>query len=1044
MKNNLLSMASVRILLCVSMLLGMAFPPGATVFAGVQHALDEKVDDMLFTGLAVNTGSESESLASIQPQAKAHPNLQPQTTGTPTGTATDTPTPTPTPTETGTPTPSTSATATTTDMETPTETPSATAEATDTPTWTKTSTPSMTAEATSTPTSTATDTASPTPTPSEIPLTLILETTEEAIMPGKSFTIAYAIEGWNELESTENLELAISMPEGIRPHGQDSKEWDQKNLTLRVPVESETGEFEWKVAPNAEGPFAIAAQLLQDEVVLTEAKLSLGDRSLFTLSAQGGEIDGLDGRVRIKFPKQAVKQSLTVRVRNAGRYSGIPDSLSGHPVEIVAARADTRALVEKFTASFTLEMHYEDDEIHGDESSLTIFYYSKKDKGWVPMVTMVDTEANVMSAEVDHLSVFDFNTQDWEAARLPTLDNFQVAGFTGAGTYSLPIEVPAGPGGLQPNLVLSYNSQTVDGANNYTQADWAGMGWSLDTGYIQRNMNGTSDYQDDDTFSLTVNGMGGLLLPVGEGTDGNGDYVEYQTADHSFMRIRHYPIEGSAGYPIDNSFWLVWDKTGTRYYFGPGPYYPDFTTCGVEMLRRWQWPLFTVRNVHGQEIHYEYEYEQKVSVGHCSGYQSYHTVAVYPSAIYYPHSRYRVVFTRIPRTDFEGKWRDYKSYRILFKRSLLSEIRIEHDADGDEIYEELIRKYVFTYASDAEDLIFPNVEWDQGGDTPTLIQVQEFGIGGTEALPAYTFEYGDQMHLTRAENGYGGVFQFEYDAWNADETNDEGKEKYRGGSDPIYQDEIELPDLELDVYFPGSNYRFTGDVNGYVGTHVNFGIEIDDSNTEIWSDDVPIGHPGSDWGWETLSATLTVPGDATKVLPLFGCDFCGLNILKMYVMPTRYRVVEKRLHDGINASPITFDYEYGGGAMNDEEHSDGVSTDYPYYEEHTQFRGHEWSRTIGADGLETTTWYYQDDILKGRSYKTEVRDGQGNLYSESETKYSSEEYATSDLPEDEDHHTYTDLKIYWTRTNFEVTRTYEGDSTYVATRVVYVYDTSMQ
>ncbi len=1026
MKTNLLSMASVRILLSVSMLLGMVFPPGATVFAGVQHALDENVADSLLDDLMVATDSESEPIASIHPQAAARPDLQEQTTNTPPATTTDAPPLTPTPSDTGTPIPSSSVTET----DTPPDTPEATES------------PATTEEITSTPSETATDIPSPTSTPSETPLTLILETAEEAIMPGESFTITYTIEGLAGLESTENLELAITMPEGIRPHGRDAKEWDQKTLTLRVPVESETSEFEWKIAPNAEGPFAIAAQLLQDEVVLAAAQLSLGDRSLFELSASGGEIDGLDGRVRIKFPKQAVRQDLKVRVRNAGRFSDIPNSLSGRPVEIIAKRADTRAKVEKFPATFTLEMHYEDDEIHGDEASLFIFYYSKKDKGWVPLITTVDTEANMMTAEVDHLSVFDFNTQDWEAARLPTLDNFQVAGFTGAATYSMPIEVPAGPGGLQPNLVLSYNSQVVDGANNYTQASWVGMGWSLDTGYVQRNMNGTMDYQDDDTFSLTVNGMGGLLLPVGEGTDSRGDYIEYQTAEHSFMRIRHYQlIDEPPGYDYDISYWLVWDKTGTLYQFDPGPLYPDFDTCGVELIRVWQWPLAKVTNSFGQELNYEYETEDKTTEGSC-GYRAYTDVAVYPSAIYYPHERYRIVFNRTSRMDYDIRWAGYESYRILFMRSLLNDISIEHDVDGYGNFE-VIRKYIFTYASEPEDLIFPNVDWYMEGDTPTLIQVQDYGLGGTEALPPTTFEYGDHMHLTRAENGYGGVVEFEYDVWHNAE-NDEDATAYQTHHWDGVDSEREIPELERDTYYPGSVYEFKA--FAWTETWDLIQLGLDGGDVQVRTEQMPGLEPS---GWDEFTAALTLPTSASTAMPLFYCYICNTSGFHLTLLPTRYRVVEKRLYDGINASPDVFNYMYYGGAMNDEEHSDGVSTDYPYNEEFTQFRGHEWSSVIALDDLEnkileTKTWYYQDDILKGKPYKTEVRDGEGNLYNWSYTTYLSDEYPTSDLPEDEDHHTYTDLKIYWTRVDFEKSRRYEGDSDYVETRAGYSYGTSLQ
>jgi hypothetical protein len=42
---------------------------------------------------------------------------------------------------------------------------------------------------------------------------------------------------------------------------------------------------------------------------------------------------------------------------------------------------------------------------------------------------------------------------------------------TGASTYTIPIWAPPGPGGVQPNLALTYNSQQSHG--------YMGVGWSL-------------------------------------------------------------------------------------------------------------------------------------------------------------------------------------------------------------------------------------------------------------------------------------------------------------------------------------------------------------------------------------------------------------------------------------------------------------------------------------------------------------------------------------------------------------------------------------
>ena len=74
------------------------------------------------------------------------------------------------------------------------------------------------------------------------------------------------------------------------------------------------------------------------------------------------------------------------------------------------------------------------------------------------------------------LSVVTVFAQD--AGSPTTVDNFQTDLFTGRFAYSIPIALPPARQGAEPKLALSYNSALGN--------TWCGVGWGLDTGFIQR------------------------------------------------------------------------------------------------------------------------------------------------------------------------------------------------------------------------------------------------------------------------------------------------------------------------------------------------------------------------------------------------------------------------------------------------------------------------------------------------------------------------------------------------------------------------------
>ncbi|MDX1411896.1 MAG: hypothetical protein R3351_07035, partial [Nitrospirales bacterium] len=149
-------------------------------------------------------------------------------------------------------------------------------------------------------------------------------------------------------------------------------------------------------------------------------------------------------------------------------------------------------------------------------------------------------------------------------------------------------------------------------------------------------------------------------------------------------------------------------------------------------------------------------------------------------------------------TTIDPSW-DSLSSRVLYKQSLLSNIEIRHDEDGTGgTYETVVRKYVFDY--DLDGAIFPSVTWPTNdGMTPALVEIEEFGLGGTSSLPPTTFSYdGDNMHLEIGDNGYGGEVEFSYDTSPWHEIGADSKETVSCNPNPnsTFSGDVYLDDVQ--------------------------------------------------------------------------------------------------------------------------------------------------------------------------------------------------------------------------------------------------------
>jgi len=138
-----------------------------------------------------------------------------------------------------------------------------------------------------------------------------------------------------------------------------------------------------------------------------------------------------------------------------------------------------------------------------------------------------------------------------------TPGQFQVS-ESGAATYTIPIQVSPGVGGMEPKLSLNYSSQSGNGL--------LGVGWNLaGLGGIthcartlaQDGVRGSVTYDGNDRYCLD----GQRLIAI-NGSDG-GDGTEYRTERESFAKIVSYGAAGSGP-----AWFKVWTKAGQVMEYG--------------------------------------------------------------------------------------------------------------------------------------------------------------------------------------------------------------------------------------------------------------------------------------------------------------------------------------------------------------------------------------------------------------------------------------------------------------------------------------------
>ncbi|MFJ9160659.1 RHS repeat-associated core domain-containing protein [Streptomyces griseoviridis] len=271
-----------------------------------------------------------------------------------------------------------------------------------------------------------------------------------------------------------------------------------------------------------------------------------------------------------------------------------------------------------------------------------------------PVATVNDTETRTLTAKsvtVDAASSTVLaavaeasgGNGDYTATSLAPSATWSTNLNTGDFAWSYGMPVPDVPGGLTPSVGLAYSSGSVDGrtGNTNNQASWAGDGFGLWPGFIERRYKPCAD--DDvknadggipgdlcwayDNAFLTFNGKGGELVPEG----GNS----WKLKDDDGTKIDHLTSSNRGNGDDDGEYWRLTDPDGTRYYFGyhrlPGwaegkeatdstwtvPVFGNnseepchaATFADSWCQQAWRWNLDYAVDVHGNAIAYYYDQE---------------------------------------------------------------------------------------------------------------------------------------------------------------------------------------------------------------------------------------------------------------------------------------------------------------------------------------------------------------------------------------------------------------------------------------------------
>lgn len=301
---------------------------------------------------------------------------------------------------------------------------------------------------------------------------------------------------------------------------------------------------------------------------------------------------------------------------------------------------------------------------------------------------------------------------------------------TGTGNFTVPLALPTGRNGFQPELSLVYSTGNGNGT--------FGLGWSLSIpGVMRKTAKGLPQYRDssdalDDWDTFVLSGAEDLV-PI----ERSPTLTHYRPRTEGlFARIEHH-------HDVNNDYWKVWSKDGLISFYGtpesrgndsaaianPDPENPSLSEI-------FSWKLSRTVDPFGNSIEYEYDRDRPED-------EDRQWDQLYLSKVRYADygARTNPKFIAKVKFDYEDRPDPFSEYRSGF------EIRTHRRCTKIEVLtqpgeEMLTKSYHFIYLDQRNDI--ENLEQLLPLNGVSLLsQVKVIGHDGeaTEELPPLEFGY---------------------------------------------------------------------------------------------------------------------------------------------------------------------------------------------------------------------------------------------------------------------------------------------------------------